>query len=137
MSLSLSKSYRYPRWPLVQHTTVCVFWILVGVGILISSFGQGRWFGLLPIGYGLSRWVFSLRPKWKHIVILDEGKLKIGKCSYDWDQFDQMQIERKGSNRAIRLTGQEGSLDVLIKDDLPGFDELAQDCFFHMNRKGG
>lgn len=133
--MSLSKSYRYARWPLVKNTTVCVFWLLIGAGILVSPLGDSRWFGLLLVGYGLIRWLFSIRPRWKHVVILNEEKLVIGKRSYDWDKFDQMRIERKESRRAIHLTGQNGKLDLLIKDDLPGFEELAQDCFFYMNRK--
>lgn len=137
MHLSLSKSYRYARWPLVKNTTVCVFWILIGVGVLIAPLGQGRWLGLLPIGYGLTRFIFSLRPKWKHVVILDEGKLKVGKRSYDWNQFDLMQIGKNDSMRIIHLIGQEGNLNIEFKDDLSDFDELAQNCFFHMNRKVG
>ena len=129
-----SKSYHHPRWPLVKNTISCTFWFLIGMGILMSPVGHFRWVGLAPFSYGLGCWFFSIRPRWKHVIILDEGKLKIGDRSYDWEQFNRMEIERKDSHRSIRLTGEDSKLDIRIKDDLPGFDELAQDCFYHMNR---
>lgn len=137
MSLSLSNRYHHSRWSLVKNTTTCVFWLVVGAGILFFPIGKIRWVGLMPVGYGLLRWSFSIRPRWKHVVILDEEKLVIGKRSYDWSQFDEMRLERNESARAVNLIGDGGNLDVLIKDDLPDFDKLAQNCFFHMNRSFG
>jgi hypothetical protein len=135
MSLSLSKSYRYARLGLVKNTTLCLLWIVAGMGFLFVPIGHFRWLGLLFVGYGFFLWIFTLSPRWKHVVILDEAKLVIGKQSYDWDQFDLMQIGKSGSTRIIQLIGQKGKLNLEIKDDLPGFDELAKDCFFHMNRQ--
>ena len=59
----------------------------------------------------------------------------IGSRAYEWNQFDQMRIDRKELSREIRLVGREGTLNLVIKDDLPDFDELARDCFFYMNQK--
>lgn len=137
MSLSRSNHYHHSRWSLVKNTTICVFWLVVGAGIILAPVGRVRWLGLLPASYGLLRWILSVHPRWKHVVILDEENLIIGKCSYDWSQFDEMRLERNESSRAINLIGDSGTLNVLIKDDLPDFDELAQDCFFHMNRSFG
>ena len=58
----------------------------------------------------------------------------IGSRTYEWNQFDQMRIDRKELSREIRLVGREGTLNLVIKDDLPDFDELARDCFFYMNQ---
>ncbi len=135
--MSRSNHYHHSRWSLVKHTMACVFWLMVGAGILFTPVGHVRWLGLLPASYGLLRWVFSVRPRWKHVVILDEEKLIIGTRSYDWSQFDEMRLERNETTRAINLIGDGGKLDVLIRDDLPDFDELAQNCFFHMNRSFG
>jgi hypothetical protein len=78
--------------------------------------------------------MICIRPRWKHVVILDVETLKIGNQSYDWAQFDEFRLDRHESKRTIRLIGGDGKLDILIKDDLPGFGELARECFFHMNR---
>ena len=137
MSLSRSNCYHHSRWSLVKHTISCVFWLLVGAGFLFAPIGYSRWLGLLPASYGLLRWIFSVRPRWKHVVILNEEKLTIGNRSYEWSQFDEMRLERNESNRSVKLIGNDGNLNVLIKDELPGFDELAQDCFFRMNRSFG
>ncbi|MDF7824381.1 hypothetical protein P4B35_10190 [Pontiellaceae bacterium B12227] len=132
-----SKRYHHPRWPLVKNTISCALWILIGSGISISPIGHFRWIGLAPLAYGFGRWIFSTRPRWKHVVILNESQLKIGDRHYDWNRFDEMRLDRTASSRTIHLTGNDGKLDILIKDDLPGFDELARDCFYHMNRTFG
>lgn len=134
MSWSPSNHYHHPRWPLVQHTISCAAWSLVGTGILLAPVGHLSWAGLLPLAYGFGRWIFSVRPRWKHVIILEEDQLRTGGRSYDWNRFDRMEIERNDTHRSIRLTGESGKLDILIKDDLPGFDELSSGCFYHMNR---
>ena len=135
MNASHSKSYHYPRWPLVHKTTECMLWLLMGILILFIPVGHARWFGLLPVAYCIIQWHFGLRPRWRHIIRLDAKKIMIGARSYEWDQFDQMRIDRKESGREIRLIGRDGALNLVIKDDLPDFDELARDCFFYMNQK--
>lgn len=129
-----SKRYHHPRWPLVKNTISCALWILIGTGILVSPIGLFRWIGLALLAHGFGRWIFSIRPRWKHVIFLEEGKLKIGDQSYEWDQFERMEIERKESHRSIRLTGEDDKIDIRIKDDLSGFDELSSGCFYHINR---
>lgn len=131
-----SKSYHYPRWPLVKHTAACALWLLAGAGIVAAPIGHARWLGLLPIAHCGFQWHFRLQPKWSYIVHMDHEKLQVGATAYLWDSFDHFQIERSGdSKRCIHLIGRNGLLDIEIKDDLPGFDELAHTCFFHVNQK--
>lgn len=130
-----SKSYRYPRWPLVKNTMECAGGMLVGAGILFAPIGHGRWLGLLPIAYCGYQWHFRLQPKWSFVVRMDHEKLQVGSTVYPWSSFDQFHIGQNGeSKRYLHLTGRNGLLDIEIKDDLPGFDELAHACFFHVNR---
>ena len=134
MNASHSKSYHYPRWPLIRQTSECMLWLLVGIMILCMPAGHARWLGLLPLVYCIIQWRFGLLPRWKHVIRLDEKKLMIGSHAYEWNQFDQMRIDRAESTREIRLVGREGTLNLVIKDDLQEFDELARDCFFYMNQ---
>lgn len=135
MSSPRSKSYHYPRWPLAKSTTNCAIWLVVGISLFISPFSLGKWLGAVPLLYSVIRWHFFLRPQWGHVILVDTEKLTVGKKSYEWDNFCQMQIERSGQSRKIRLTGQDKKHSLVIEDDLLDFDELSRDCFFYVNRK--
>lgn len=136
MSWFHSKSYRYPRWPLVKNTIGCLLWVILGTGISVAPVGYFRWTGLLPIGYGVLRWHLHILQKWQYVIRPQADALMIGSNAHLWNTFDQLQIERSGSERNLRLISSEGkSNDVVIHDDIPGFDELAQACFFHINQK--
>lgn len=134
MKPSLSSTYRPSRWPLVKRSVVCVLWIALGCILLFLNIGLFRWLGLLPLGYGIARWLVSVRPLWKHVIILNEEKLTIGNRSYDWSRFDELRLNRNEHIRTIRLTGEEGKLGVTISDIFPEFDDFARKCFLHMNR---
>ena len=92
--------------------------------------------GLVPVLYGLIRLCFFIRPRWKHVIVAEKSCLKVGRQSYEWKQFNSILLERKESGRSIHLVGDDGKLDVVIRDNLPGFDDLAQECFSCMSRKG-
>lgn len=134
MNQSLSSRYRYSQWQLIKSTAGCVLWLLLGIAVLSTPIGKARWAGLFIIGYGLVLWVFRILPRWKHVIILDEDHLQIGSAAYAWSRFDTMRIERTHTHRSIHLVGENGQLDIWIKDELPHYDELAKDCFIHMNR---
>lgn len=136
MSWFHSKSYRYPRWPLVKNTTACVLWVFLGIGTAAAPVGYFRWVGLAPIFYGVLRWQLRILPKWQYVIRPQADALMVGSSFHLWSTFDQLQIERTGSERNLRLISSEGKVhDVVIRDDIPGFDELAQACFFHINQK--
>lgn len=135
MSTCHSKNYRYKRWSLVKMSAGCLSWLLVGLGIALLPIGLGRWTGLLPGAYSVMRWHFVLYPKWKYVVRLQADKLVIGSKSHLWSQLDQLQFERIGQSRYLHLSNLDGTLDIEIKDDLPDFDSLAQNCLLYMNRK--
>jgi hypothetical protein len=107
-------------------------WLVAGAVILFLPVGQFRWLGLLPVAYGSIRWHFMLHPQWRYVIRAEPDDLIIGKHSYSWSRFDKFQIERSGTGRSLRLS--RGEKEVVIKDDLPGFDDLVQECLAHINR---
>lgn len=129
------KRYHYPRRPLLKKSVSCLSWLLLGIVVFISPIGNIRWLGAAPLLYVFFRWHFFLRPKWNHLIQVNEEKLTIGKKVYKWDEFSEMQIERVGSDRKIRLSGQDKQHSLVIEDDILDFDSLAQDCFFYVNRE--
>lgn len=131
------KIFRYPRWQLFRQAGGCLPWLLVGAVVLTAPYGVLKWLGLLPLaGCGIY-WFFILRPKLNYIIRTDEKRLCIGADVYRWNQLDDLKMERHNGKRSIHLTGKENNIDLTIKDDLPRFRELTQECLFYMSLPEG
>ena len=135
MNMDQPNRYRHSRWPLAKTATSSVLWILFGSVLLFMVSGYSRLLGLAPLFYGVAQWIYAFDYFWKHVIIADDTQLKIGKHAYDWNQFDELRLDRSVSSRMIRLIGPEKKLDLQISDDLIDFDDFAHSCFMHLNHR--
>jgi hypothetical protein len=80
-------------------------------------------------------WCIALSPKWHYVIRTDFDNLYIGDKVYPWADVTELKIERNNAHRILRLNRRSGktSHQVSIKDDILGFDELAQECFWQVN----
>lgn len=134
MKSSQSKVYRYPRKEQVKLFVQCAMGFVAGGTLLLAPIGLFRWVAILPLGYSLFTWNQIVRPKRAFVIRANEKQLKIGSKTYDWDQFDHMDLDRSEGKSRIRLSGLKGKIDTGFDSDLPGYLELAQECLFHLNR---
>ena len=130
-----SSCYHYPRWPLFRQTTRCVLWLIPGLIFLLLPLGWSRLIGLFPIAVSILQWQLQLRPKWEYIIKTNTNGLKVGSRTYPWRELVQLRIKRDGKTRFLCLSRYNSIREIIIKDELPHFDKLAQECFFYMNRK--
>lgn len=135
MSRYRSKPYRYSRWPLIKQTTGCILGLIPGIIFLILPLGPGRLIGLFPIAVSIFQWQFKLHPQWKYVIKPEMDGISIGSRFYPWNELIQLQIKRNGNQRQLYLGSHLNAQEILIKDDLPRFDELVQECFLYMNQQ--
>lgn len=108
--------------------------MIPGLIFLLLPLGWIRLIGLFPITGSLLQWELRLRPKWKFIIKVDSSGLKIGDHLYEWKALTQFQVLSEGSRRTLCIGTLSNPKKISIKDDLPRFNELAQECFFYMNQ---
>lgn len=136
MPASDFRNYHLPRWPLFTQTVKCLLWIIFGILILnFPNFHFLHWTGLIPITWAIIFWFIVLSPKWHYTIHTDYDNLYIGSKVYPWAEITELNIERDDTHRLIHLKGRSGIRPYLIsiRDDVLGFDELAQECFWHVN----
>lgn len=136
MPASDRRCYHLPRWPLFRQTVRCFLWIIFG--LLVLNFPNSQylyWAGLIPITWAIIFWFIILSPKWHYTIHTDYDNLYIRGKVYPWADITELKMERESEHRILRLSGHSERLpyQVFIRDDILRFDELAQECFWHVN----
>ena len=135
MSAKKTKRYRLPRWPLLVDTYHCLLRGIPGLIIIALPIGYWKLLGVILLLWGLGVWYIFVMPKWRYVVYTDFDNLYIGNKAYPWSEITELKIDREGEHRVLQLSGRSGLLPykLSIKDDILDFDELAQECFWHVN----
>lgn len=132
----LHNRFHLPRKPLIRKTLKGIYTAFSGLLIIaLIPTPTLKPIGIIPVIWAMVYWHYWLLPKWNHTVEVANKSLKVGSTSYPWETLHSLKLEHHGSRRSLLMVFIERGrrYDLILKDDIMDFEELAQQCFWHAN----